>query len=680
MKPFLIRFAPCVLIILVAGFGLLSVQNRTLKRAAMERSYADAMMEKEIFEAALGNRIRSAAFLAKLTELYFAEFHGDRPLMTELNQEFLAFAENRPEFDQIRFLDATGQERVRVNASPKGPYQVSAEKLQNKGSRYYFQNGFAAPGVYLSKFDLNKEQGQVEVPHKPMLRITAPVGGAVAHRGGIIVLNYLGDTLLQRVRKAAEKSAYSFYLVNPMGYWLLGPAPEDAWGFMFPDGEDKTMAARFPEAWEKIRESSFFLGNNEAHGQFLTDQGMFTFVSISPQAVAHRSNLEIVSDEAWALVVFAPQEQLSPPWRGHLYFAMLMLIALAGVASWIWTESRVKAAAQARTIQENEEQFWGLFESSRDALFLLADGRFSGCNASAVEAFGVEGKDDIIGKRPTDFSPEQQPDGGNSQEMLDAYIAKALEFGSVFYEWRHEKRNQKGDETFFAEVLLSAVQLQGKAILQMAVRDISRRKQVEESLADYRRQLEARVASRTKELEKANTDMRESEELFRGITAVAQSAIILMGRDRTIVFWNAMAETLFGYDDEAAKQLHFDQLLSSEQKNDHSREKLEFFLTKGQGAADKTLELNALRKNGETFAVDISLSAMQLNSQRHVLALINDISERRHAEEEMRRNMAELEKFTSLTVDREERMIQLKEEINALRLAAGKDKKYKIVK
>jgi hypothetical protein len=41
--------------------------------------------------------------------------------------------------------------------------------------------------------------------------------------------------------------------------------------------------------------------------------------------------------------------------------------------------------------------------------------------------------------------------------------------------------------------------------------------------------------------------------------------------------------------------------------------------------------------------------------------------------------MEELEQFSRLTVDREEKMIQLKEEINALLEQGGRGKKYKIV-
>jgi len=53
--------------------------------------------------------------------------------------------------------------------------------------------------------------------------------------------------------------------------------------------------------------------------------------------------------------------------------------------------------------------------------------------------------------------------------------------------------------------------------------------------------------------------------------------------------------------------------------------------------------------------------------------------ERNRAEEEMQQNLEELEQFSKVAIGREEKMIQLKEEINDLLVNTGKEKKYTIV-
>ena len=59
---------------------------------------------------------------------------------------------------------------------------------------------------------------------------------------------------------------------------------------------------------------------------------------------------------------------------------------------------------------------------------------------------------------------------------------------------------------------------------------------------------------------------------------------------------------------------------------------------------------------------------------------LRDITERKHMEEDLRRNVEELERFNKLAMGREIKMIQLKEEINELLCQLNQDKRYKIVK
>ena len=53
--------------------------------------------------------------------------------------------------------------------------------------------------------------------------------------------------------------------------------------------------------------------------------------------------------------------------------------------------------------------------------------------------------------------------------------------------------------------------------------------------------------------------------------------------------------------------------------------------------------------------------------------------DRDRVEAELQQNLAELERFNRLVVGREEKMIQLKQEINELREQSGLGKRYKII-
>ena len=55
------------------------------------------------------------------------------------------------------------------------------------------------------------------------------------------------------------------------------------------------------------------------------------------------------------------------------------------------------------------------------------------------------------------------------------------------------------------------------------------------------------------------------------------------------------------------------------------------------------------------------------------------MTERKHMEDELKRNVEELERFNKLANGREMKMIQLKEEINELLDQSGQGEKYEIV-
>ena len=153
-------------------------------------------------------------------------------------------------------------------------------------------------------------------------------------------------------------------------------------------------------------------------------------------------------------------------------------------------------------LRESEGKYRTLFNSSRDAIMILAPGdRFIDGNASVLQLFGCQNKEQFIRKTPADLSPEYQPDGALSSVKAQKMVALAMEKGSHFFEWKHQRVS---GEEFFATVLLTRVHLRDKGILQATVRDVTERKLAEKKLKRYQDHLEELVAERTAELDKAN--------------------------------------------------------------------------------------------------------------------------------------------------------------------------------
>lgn len=123
------------------------------------------------------------------------------------------------------------------------------------------------------------------------------------------------------------------------------------------------------------------------------------------------------------------------------------------------------------------------------------------------------------------------------------------------------------------------------------------------------------------------------EEKFRVITESIQDAIIMMNDEKNISFVNSATCRMFGYkvDEMMGRNLH--EMIAPEQYLDSFRKGFENFKNTGEGiVVGRTLEIEAQRKNGNIFPVELSVSSTKLNSKWHAIGIIRDITERRNAE------------------------------------------------
>ena len=149
----------------------------------------------------------------------------------------------------------------------------------------------------------------------------------------------------------------------------------------------------------------------------------------------------------------------------------------AGAIMFLRDITQDKLAKEA--LLENETKFRILFETANDGIHLMDGEIFIECNSKAVEIFGCNDKNDMIGHSPTDFSPPQQPDGRDSKEKALEYINAALNGKPQRFYWQHCR---KDGAPIDVEVSLNALNIKRKTYLQAIERDISERKLVEQEL------------------------------------------------------------------------------------------------------------------------------------------------------------------------------------------------------
>lgn len=123
--------------------------------------------------------------------------------------------------------------------------------------------------------------------------------------------------------------------------------------------------------------------------------------------------------------------------------------------------------------------FRAMFENSPDAIMIIKENLFFDINPASLLLFGYTEKAEILGRGTVDFSPPRQPNGQPSEAKWQEMCALAKKNGSYRFEWMCVNCAQK---PFWAEKLLTFMEVEGEPLMYVVVRDISTRKAIEQSL------------------------------------------------------------------------------------------------------------------------------------------------------------------------------------------------------
>jgi PAS domain S-box-containing protein len=273
--------------------------------------------------------------------------------------------------------------------------------------------------------------------------------------------------------------------------------------------------------------------------------------------------------------------------------------------------ARRQLEAAMAQLRESEERFRLTIDEAPIGMALLAlDGTFVRVNRVLCEITGYA-SEELTALKFQDITPAD--DLGT-----DVALSEQLARGEI-PRYQLEKRYLRKDASL-VDIMLSGSVLRGRDNAPLyyiaQIEDISERKRAERAL-------------------------RLSEAKFSGIVSIAADAIISVDTNQRILVFNEGAEQIFGYSKQEMLGASLDRLLPERYRTKHSAS---FAVFAAGDAIARTMagrmEVYGLRKSGEEFPAEASISKVTVGSETFFSVVLRDITYRKSVEEALERAVA----------------------------------------
>jgi len=289
----------------------------------------------------------------------------------------------------------------------------------------------------------------------------------------------------------------------------------------------------------------------------------------------------------------------------------------------VMLEDVTEAVQLRHSAEDSAERLAALVRNVPDAIITIDEkGCIESFNAAAERIFGYQAEE-IIGHNVKQLMPEPY------RSEHDGYLQRFHATGESICLGKGKREVEglrKDGSVFPLDLATSEMRLHDRRLYIGVLRDITERKQAEAELLSSKAQL-------------------------RAVFDNAVDGIISIDEQGRIQIFSPAAEKIFGYRAEEVLGKNIDMLMPEPYRSEHDGY-LRHYLQTGEarilGVGPR--EVSGLRKNGETFPIDLATSEMHVGETRYFLGMVRDISHKVQGEQKMRQLSSAMEQVADLVM------------------------------
>jgi PAS domain S-box-containing protein len=278
-----------------------------------------------------------------------------------------------------------------------------------------------------------------------------------------------------------------------------------------------------------------------------------------------------------------------------------------------------RIAERTAELAASEARMRTLVEHAPEAIVVFdgVTGRFLTCNENATRLIGLD-RQELLKLHPADVSPEFQPDGRRSTDAAREYIQQALDGGVPVFEWIHQHSSGR---LIPCEVRLVQLPAEGKTLVRGSIIDNTERKRAEQAL-------------------------RDSEQKHRALFDATSQGVMLHDENQFLEV-NSAAVRIMGCasPDELIGKHPRDLSPPTQPSGENSDRMASRHIAECVEKGSTRFEWLSRNARGKLIPLEVFLTRVEIGGRMLIQAVINDIAERKAAEEALRKSE---EKFKQL--------------------------------